>query len=196
MTHSTDINSVLRLMAADFSNLDQHNDNPPFFAHIRVCMRPLPPELLSAPSLFLEQAYDFTLNQPYRVRVLTFTVADDYILLENCTVREQERFYNASRNLEKLQTLTADDVEKMAGCDMRVNWTGNGFKGEIMPGKSCIVVRNGRTTYLDNSFEVDEHKLISYDRGLDPDTDEHVWGSIAGPFEFARKTSFAHEVSI
>ncbi|PSB01696.1 chromophore lyase CpcT/CpeT [Merismopedia glauca] len=196
MTHSTDLNSVLRWMAADFSNLEQHNENPPFFAHIRVCMRPIPPQVLSTPSLFLEQAYDFALNQPYRVRVLRFILADDHILLENCTVKDQEKFYGASRDLEKLKTLTADDVEKMPGCDMTVKWTGSSFKGEILPGKNCIVVRNDRTTYLDNSFEIDEHKLISYDRGLDPETDEHVWGSIAGPFEFFRKTSFADEVQI
>lgn len=196
MSNSTGVNGVMRLMAADFSNLQQHDDNPPFFAHIRVCMRPLPPELLGAPSLFLEQAYDFSLNLPYRVRVLRFVVEGDGIRLENCSVKEQERFYNASRDLERLNTLKAEDVEKMAGCDMSVVPMENGFKGEILPGKSCIVVRNGRTTYLDNSFEIDEHKLISYDRGLDPETDEHVWGSIAGPFEFTRKTSFADEVRI
>lgn len=196
MSHSTDIDAVMRLMAADFSNLQQHDDNPPFFAHIRVCMRPLPTELLSAPSLFLEQAYDFALNQPYRVRVLRFVDEGERILLENCSIKEQERFYNASRDLDRLKTLKAEDVEKMAGCDMVVKRAENGFKGEILPGKSCIVVRNGRTTYLDNSFEIDDSKLISYDRGLDPETDEHVWGSIAGPFEFSRKTSFAHEVKI
>jgi hypothetical protein len=196
MTHSTDLQNILQLMAADFSNRQQHEDNPPFFAHIRVCMRPLPLELLSAPSLFLEQAYDFVLNQPYRVRVLRFLLSGDRILLENCTVKEQERFYGASRDLDRLQALKADDVEKMPGCDMSVEWTGSSFKGQILPGKNCIVVRNDRTTYLDNSFEVDEHKLISYDRGLDPETDEHVWGSIAGPFEFVRKTSFAEEVLI
>jgi hypothetical protein len=49
-------------------------------------------------------------------------------------------------------------------------------------------------TYLDNSFEISERGLISVDRGLDPETDQLVWGSIAGPFEFVRRTSFAEEV--
>jgi hypothetical protein len=71
MTHSSDIATLARWMASDFSNQQQAFDNPPLYAHIRVCMRPLPYGLLSGVSLYLEQAYDFALNQPYRARVLT-----------------------------------------------------------------------------------------------------------------------------
>lgn len=35
---------------------------------------------------------------------------------------------------------------------------------------------------------------MSHDRGRDPETDEHLWGSVAGPFEFVRWASFADEV--
>ena len=196
MTHSTDINTLVRWMAADFSNQEQAFENPPFFAHIRVCMRPLPWSLLSGTSLFLEQAYDFMLNTPYRLRVFKLSVVDNRIELENYTVKDQEKFYGASRNLERLQELKADQLEKLLGCDMIVEWTGNSFKGYIKPGEACIVVRKGKETYLDNSFEIDEKKLISYDRGLDPQTDEQVWGSVAGPFHFTRWTSFADEVDL
>jgi hypothetical protein len=195
MTHSQDIKTLTRWMAADFSNQQQAWDNPPFFAHIRVCMRPLPDDLLGGTSLFLEQAYDFMLAQPYRLRVFKLSVVDDCIELENYKVTEEEKFYGASRNPQKLQELTADMVEKMNGCDMTVHWTGNCFHGQIKPGKACIVERKGKITYLDNSFDLDEQKLISFDRGRDPETDELVWGSIAGPFEFTPLTSFAAEVS-
>ena len=83
----------------------------------------------------------------------------------------------------------------MNGCDMNVTWTGTGFHGEIKPGKACIVERKGKVTYLDNSFDIDGSQLISYDRGRDPVTDELVWGSIAGPFNFKPINSFAEEVA-
>jgi hypothetical protein len=194
MTHSTDTLTLARWMAADFSNQEQAITNPPFFAHIRVCMRPLPESLLLGTSLFLEQAYDFMLNAPYRLRVLKFNLVDGRIELENYKVKEEENFYGASRDLEKLKFLKAEHLEKMSGCDMDVTWTGSCFRGEIKPGKACIVERKGKKTYLDNSFEIDADKLISFDRGLDPETDELVWGSIAGPFHFERKASFADEV--
>lgn len=196
MTHSTDIATLLRWMAGDFSNQQQAFDNPPLYAHIRVCMRPVPPEQLSGNCLFLEQAYDFMLDRPYRTRVLKFIVVDDRIILENYNLKESEKFAGGSRDLEILKTVTDADLEKMPGCDMFVDWTGHSFRGTIQPGKNCIVVRNNKTTYLDNSFEVDANNLTSLDRGFDPETDELVWGSIAGDFQFVRWASFADEVQI
>jgi len=194
MTHPTDLKTLAQWMASDFSNQAQAFENPPFFAHIRVCMRPLPEELLATTSLFLEQAYDYALNSPYRLRVLRLRVVGEHIELENYKVKEENNFFGASRDPARLKALTPENLELMSGCDMIVEWTGNSFKGTVKPGKQCIVVRKDRVTYLDNSFELDENQLISFDRGLDPETDELVWGSIAGPFHFSRRASFADEV--
>ncbi|BAZ22812.1 hypothetical protein NIES4073_37000 [Kalymmatonema gypsitolerans NIES-4073] len=196
MTNSTDIATLARWMAADFSNQEQAFENPPFFAHIRVCMRPLPLEVLSGVGFFVEQAYDYSLNDPYRLRVLKLVNTGKHIEIENYSVKEEKKFYGASRNLERLKTLTADDLEKLPGCNMIVEWTGHNFKGTVEPGKGCIVVRKGQKTYLDSDFEIDEDKFISRDRGRDPETDEHIWGSVAGPFYFVRWASFADEVKL
>lgn len=194
MTHSTDINTLARWMAADFSNQAQAFENPPFFAHIRVCMRPLPLGILSGVSFLVEQAYDYMLNDPYRVRVLKLMTVGDRITIENYTLNDEIPFYGASRDVQRLVQIKAEELEKLPGCSMVVEWTGHSFKGHVEPGKACIVVRKGLTTYLDSTFEIDDKQLISYDRGRDPETDEHVWGSIAGPFEFVRVKSFADEV--
>lgn len=194
MTHSTDIHTLARWMSADFSNQAQAFENPPFYAHIRVAIRPLPLAQFPEPMLFLEQAYDFLLNQPYRLRVLKLNIVNDQIELENYKVKPEEDFYGAARNLDKLKTLTLANLEKMEGCDMTVSWTGKSFKGIVKPGKNCLVVRDGKQTYLDNSFEVDSEKLMSLDRGYDPVTDELVWGSVAGAFHFVRWQNFADEV--
>lgn len=195
MTHSTDIVTLARWMAADFSNQEQAFDNPPFFAHIRVCMRPLPAQLLSGVSFYVEQAYDYILNKPYRVRVLNLMEAGSRIEIENYTIKQEEQFYGASREPQRLQSLSSDRLEKLPGCNMVVEWTGHSFKGKVQPGKGCMVVRQGRNTYLDSEFEIDRDKFISLDRGRDPKTDEHVWGSVAGPFHFVRWNSFADEVT-
>ncbi|MBW4582266.1 MAG: chromophore lyase CpcT/CpeT [Tildeniella nuda ZEHNDER 1965/U140] len=196
MTHSTDIATLGRWMAADFSNQAQAFENPPFFAHIRVCMRPLPVSLLSGVSLMVEQAYDYALNAPYRLRVLKLMATNDRIEIENFLVRDEAQFYGATRDVKRLETLTADRLEKLPGCNVRVHWTGNSFKGQVEPGKACIVVRKGATTYLDSEFEIDGEKFSSLDRGRDPETDEHLWGSVAGPFEFVRWASFADEIKV
>ncbi len=195
MTHSTDITTLARWMAADFSNQEQAFENPPFFAHIRVCMRPLPVELLSGVSFYIEQAYDFTLNNPYRVRVLKLMVAGDRIVIENYSVKEEQQFYGAARQKERLNALTCEHLEKLPGCNMVVDWTGSSFKGVVEPGKGCIVFRKDKKTYLDTEFEIDADKFTSLDRGRDVETDEHIWGSVAGPFYFVRRASFADEIN-
>jgi hypothetical protein len=196
MTHSTDITTLARWMAADFSNQAQALENPPFYAHIRVCMRPLPLDVLSGVSLIVEQAYDFMLHDPYRLRAVKLMTNGDRIEIENYIIRDEKQFYGASRDLERLATLTADHLEKLPGCNMWVEWTGHSFKGRVEPGKACMVVRKGQTTYLDSEFEINSDQFISHDRGRDPETDEHIWGSIAGPFEFVRWASFADEVKV
>jgi CpeT/CpcT family (DUF1001) len=196
MTHSTDIATLARWMASDFSNQAQAFENPPFFAHIRVCMRPLPLELMGGVSLFLEQAYDYELQHPYRMRILKLVAKDGHIVIENYTVKNEETYYGSSRETARLQALTPNQIEKMPGCDMLVEWTGTSFKGIVEPGKACMVQRKGQQTYLDNEFEITENTFSSLDRGRDPATDELVWGSVAGPFEFARRASFADEVKV
>ncbi len=196
MSHSTDIATLARWMASDFSNQEQAFENPPFFAHIRVCMRPLPLDLLSSVSFYVEQAYDYMLNDPYRVAVNKLVDAGDHIEIENYRVKDAEKFYGASRDLERLKSLKPDDLKKLPGCNMIVEWTGHSFKGMVEPGKSCIVFRKGQNTYLDSDFEIDGEKFISRDKGRDLETDEQIWGSVAGPFQFVRWHSFADEVKI
>jgi hypothetical protein len=194
MTHATDIHTLARWMAADFSNQQQAFDNPPLFAHIRVCMRPLPHSIFDGTGFYLEQAYDFQLNRPYRARGMKLVANNDHIVIENYTLKDPEIFYGASRDSQQLAKLTPDQFEKTAGCSMIVHWTGHSFKGAVEPGNACMVERNGRLTYLDSEFEIDADQFISWDRGRDPETHEHLWGSLAGPFLFKRKASFAHEV--
>jgi len=194
MSHATDLRTLARWMSADFSNQAQAFANPPFYAHIRVAIRPLSVEKFGGPMMFLEQAYDFMLQRPYRLRVLKLKVVDSHIEIENFKVNSQELFYGAARDLGKLNQLTPDHLEPMNGCDMIVDWTGTSFKGEVQPGKQCRIIRDGKETYLENSFEVSEAGLISLDRGYDPETHERVWGSVAGAFEFVRWGNFADEV--
>jgi hypothetical protein len=191
---TTDVVKLARLLAADFSNQAQAFENPPFFAHIRVGIRPLSIDLLQGVSLFLEQAYDIYMDQPYRLRVLKLLPREGHIEIENYQIVDEAEFYGASRQPTKLAELRPERLQQMFGCSHYAEAQGSGFHGYVQPGKKCIVHRNEEETYLASTFEVNEHLFRSLDRGCDPVTDRRVWGSVAGPFEFLRVTSFADEV--
>jgi CpeT/CpcT family (DUF1001) len=191
-----DIKTLVTWMAGEFSNQAQALENPPFFAHIRVCMRPLPLRVFGGLGIFLEQAYDFAIDQPYRVRVLEFLEVNGQITVPHYRLKDEKLFIGAARDPAQLSNLTRDHLDLMCGCGMDVAWTGSGFKGCVEPGKKCLVERKGQQSYLDNEFEVLDQgqKLISLDRGRDLVTDERLWGSIAGPFEFVRVQDFGSEI--
>jgi CpeT/CpcT family (DUF1001) len=198
MTHATDIKTLVTWMAGEFSNQAQAFENPPFFAHIRVCMRPLPLSVFGGLGIFLEQAYDFAIDQPYRVRVLEFLEVDGQIAVPHYRLKDDSLFRGAARDPAQLASLTRDHLDLMCGCGMDVEWTGSGFKGRVEPGKKCLVDRKGQQSYLDNEFEVLDqgNTLMSLDRGRDLVTDERLWGSIAGPFHFTRVNDFSSEIPV
>jgi len=56
-------------------------------------------------SFYVEQAYDYMLNDPYRVRVLKLIDVGSHIEIENYTVKQEEQFYGAARRkTESLNT--------------------------------------------------------------------------------------------
>ena len=198
-TTSSDVLTLATWMAGDFSNWEQAIENPPLFAHIRVAIRPLPLAVvanLTAETdggiwLYSEQAYDFEMHRPYRTAVLYLFDRDDHIEIKNHKIKDAPAYFGGSRDPEKLLTLKQEHLEPLDRCSYQVVRTErHTFKGIVEPGKGCAVERNGKKSYLESEFEVSEHTLSSLDRGRDPLTDVHVWGSIAGAFEFTKKAGF------
>jgi len=198
LSTSEQIFTLATWLAGDFSNWDQAIANPPFFAHIRVCIRPLPQSLTARGVwLYLEQAYDYSLNTPYRsamLQLIESSNAEFPIAIANYKLKDANAYFGAAREPQKLNSLTLEHLEPLPGCDMQVQVTEHSFKGQVEPGKKCCVFRNGKNTYLASEFEVTEQTYSSLDRGNDPETDDRIWGSVAGAFEFSKKASFAAEV--
>jgi CpeT/CpcT family (DUF1001) len=189
------LQTLARWMAGDFSNREQAFQDPAFFAQIRVCHRPLPYELLQGIGFYLEQAYDVSLDSPYRARVLHLVPQGEAICIRNYTLKDDERFWGAARQPERLQEITFQDLEKLEGCSYILQPDSDvAFKGTVEPGKACKVFRKGQETYLGSEIEIRENAFTVYERGFDPETDRQVWGSYAGPFEFSKWTDFSLEV--
>ncbi|GJQ09102.1 hypothetical protein GpartN1_g893.t1 [Galdieria partita] len=189
---------LARFLAADWSNENQAIENPPFWSHMRVSYRPLPFELLDGFSLYSESCYQAFMKQPYRTGVYRIVTRNDGKLeLELYKIEGEEEFYQGSRNIEKLRSLTRERLVKLPSCcNTILSWNESEqmFSGETVPGKLCIVHRKGQETYLHNSVTVSKEKLTSWDTGRCPKTDKLLWGAIAGPFEFYPVARFSHEV--
>jgi len=198
LTNPNDVYILAQWLAGDHSNWEQAIDNPPFFAHIRVGIRTLPnPISDEGVWLFLEQAYDFELHHPYRTAILNLLYRNERIEMVNYRLKNAEVFFGGSRDRDKLKPLNIEAIDKLEGCTQWVHRTDQlTFKGGVEPGKKCCINRKGVDTYLSIEFEVTETTYSSLDRGYDIVTDELIWGSIAGAFQFTKKASFGDEISI
>jgi len=69
------------------------------------------------------------------------------------------------------------------------------YVGNVEPGKSCLIPRDGKLTYLVSEVEVNQTSWISRDRGFDPENNAQVWGSEHGMLRFKKITSFSKEIT-
>ncbi len=176
---------LCQLLCGDFCNREQAFNNPPIYAHIQVRIRAL--SHLEPGSLLLEQAYTVAPNEPYRLRVLQVVVEAGKLIILNKGLRNEKSFYGATSSADRLLKVAAADLKLLTGCTYNISEEGNCYKGLIEPGCKCLVERNGMRTYLVSHFMISSIGMTTLDRGYNVETNEMVWGSLAGPFEFKRQ---------
>lgn len=186
------IANLVGLLAGGFSNQDQAFDNPPLYAHILVTVRPLPQ--LATGSLLLEQSYALEPSRPYRIRVLRVEADGEQLIIENQAIAEEQRFWGSTREPERMEAIRNEDLHPLLGCRYMVRAQGQGFVGEVEPGCRCLVERKGSIAYLVSRFEIEPGRMQTIDRGHDPQTHEHLWGSLAGPFDFRQTDDYSQEI--
>jgi hypothetical protein len=189
---STPLARLLRLLSAGFSNQQQAFENPPLYAHILVKFRPLPQ--LEPGSLLLDQSYAINPAAPYRIRVLRAEQQGEGLIIHNQAIHDDQRFWGAVDNPELRQQIQLSDLKPLEGCAYEVREEGGGFIGEVEPGCRCLVERKGAVSYLVSRLELNPQGMRTLDRGHDPQTHEHLWGCLAGPFEFSRTDDYSSEV--
>jgi CpeT protein len=188
------IYELASLMAGDFSNRQQSDADPKNYAHIRIFFRPLPWNFFKGIGFYSEQVYDYDLWTPYRQGVHRLIDRGDDIYIENYSLKEAENYAGSGHNRDILLTIPADAVERRYNCSMVFHKEKNIFYGSVEPGNKCLIHRKGVDTYLVSSVELSETTWISWDRGMNLNTHEQVWGSAKGPLKFSKRTSFADEL--
>lgn len=180
------------MLSGGFSNQEQAFENPPLYAHILVKFRPLPQ--LAPGSLLLEQSYAINPAAPYRIRVLRVEALNGQLTIVNQALAEDQRFWGAVEDSELRGRIQTSDLLPLDGCAYVVREESEGFVGEVEPGCRCLVERKGATSYLVSRLELNPAGMRTIDRGHDPNTHEHLWGSLAGAFEFARTDDYSDEI--
>lgn len=180
-------------IAGDFSNQQQAFEDAKNYAHIHVFFRPLPWDFFGGIGFYSEQVYDYDLWRPYRQGVHRFIDRGEDIYIENYSLQNPMFYAGAGRELSILRSIKPDKIDRRYHCSMIFQRRGNLFRGRV-EGNSCFIEKYGKKTYLVSDVELTENTFVSFDRGLDVDNHEQVWGSTAGALKFVKIQNFAAEV--
>lgn len=187
--------NLARVMAGDFSNAKQSQADPKNYAHIRVFFRPLPWEFFGAIGFYSEQTYDYDLWTPYRQGIHRLVDRGDCIYIENYSLQDSMIYAGAGHNRDILKTISPESITRRHNCSMVFHQEGKLFRGAV-EGSKCLINRNGIETYLISEVEITDNTWIGWDRGMNVETGEQVWGSAIGPLKFEKRLSFADELPL
>ena len=192
---SEDLLELTRCLAGHFNNTAQAMDKPAYYANIHVQHCPLPWSVFDGPGLYLEQYYDVYPDHPYRQGAYRIYESEEGLWMQNYLLKNPSRFIGAYKDINQVAKMTADDFTILNGCLSQVNPQEAGvFTGASVPTKDCQVERDGHLTYLSVEFTITRDYFHSWDRGLDVETDEQIWGAVLGSFEFSKVEDYAERV--
>jgi CpeT protein len=181
-------------MAGDFCNRQQSSADPKNYAHIRIFFRPLPSDFFAGIGFYSEQVYDYDLWTPYRQGIHRLIDRGSDVYIENYSLQDAYLYAGAGHNRDILLTIAPDKIDRRYGCSMVFHKETTMFRGTVEPGDNCYIERQGIKTYLVSEVELTETTWISWDRGMDCNNHQKVWGSAAGPLKFIKRESFASEL--
>jgi len=147
---------------------------PSKYAMVRLIHKKVP----GTKSMFYgEQAYNYSLDAPYRQFLVEATLDGEAIRVKNYDFDKSA--YLGFKNLE----IISKNLTIKENCDTILKFDGNSFVGSI-EGCSCYVEWQDQVTYVKNEIFLTKNEYHVVDRGYLLDKDEQVWGGKYGPFKF------------
>ena len=189
--NSNEIDKLSEYIEGVWTNKDQAEECPSLWSNINVSYKRLPEELLKGPSFYVESAYNYMLDRPYKTGVVLLRAIDEKIEMKNYRVIQPEEFWYGSYDDTLLKSICSDrliEVPEFCSTVFTYSKENDSFDGMTKPGKKCIIPRNDKKTYLDSRISLRKDMYSSWDIGRDIDTNEQVWGATTGAFVFKKIT--------
>lgn len=191
------ITTLAQWLAGEFENRAQAMEQPAWFVNLRLWYRPLPQRIEGNLALFAEQSNVLFLDQSYRQRVVVLKETEPQRLqAQYLALKQPEKFRGAGANPTLLSTLSFADLESLPGCTLTVTQQDGTFTAQLEPGAKCCFQYQGKILQVVLGFELTQERFLSYDRGIDPETGQALWGALMGPYEFSKCQDFAPELPL
>lgn len=187
------LQTLTAYLIGEFDNQAQARESPAWFVHLRLWQRPV--HLFeNSLAIFAEQSNVLKLDQPYRQRLLRLQEDDRGLKVQYYQFKDSSSVRGAGQQPELLDHLTEDAIELLPGCVLQVavNSTDQGFHfvASPLPDTQCVFSLGGNTIQVALGFEAMPDRFLSYDKGIDPATQQPIWGALLGAYEFEKVRSY------
>lgn len=187
-------------MVGEFENKAQAAADPSWYVHLRLWQRPIPSLSNSDTfTMLLEQVSPISGKPPYRQRVLQLTEQSGQIQGEYFALKNPLQFRGAGTQPALLNAMTADDLVSLPNSTAKIQYQGVGaadyrFQAKLPEGKFCSFEYGGQRKYVYLGFDIEKKhsvlELKTYDKGINPDTGQGLWGALMGPFILLKQDSY------
>lgn len=194
--------TLANYLAGEFDNRDQAIAEPTWYVPLRLWQHPVSLFAEDSLTLFAEQANVVTPDHPYRQRLLRLYQMQEQeqskLHVQYYAFNDPEAFKGAGTQPERLAALTSDQVECLPGCclDVAVETLSPDtyrFTASLSPSARCCFNYQGEIRQVSLGFAVSPATLLSYDKGVDPETGQGLWGALMGPYHFVKRQTFTWE---
>ncbi len=190
------LDTLVTYLTGEFENQAQAAESPTWFVHLKLWQKPVPSlSSASTHTLFLEQASVASTKPPYRQRVLQLSEKAGQLRGEYFALAQPSKFIGASADDTRLEHLTAGDLVGLPNSEAHIQYQataqGYRFQSALPEGKLCSFEYGGRRRYVYLGFDVEQKadgaiELLTYDKGIAPDTGRGLWGALIGPFRMIK----------
>lgn len=187
------LSTLAEYMIGEFDNRSQAIENPAWFVHLHLWQRPVALFDRDSRTIFAEQANILKLDNPYRQRLLRLQQIDQALSVQYYQFRDPSAVKGAGQQPELLNRLTETDIELLPGCTLQVRKNsaieGMQFIATPPPDTRCCFSVQGSVIQVELGFEARHDRFLSYDKGIDPETQQPIWGALLGAYEFVKVRS-------
>ncbi|MGI0485109.1 chromophore lyase CpcT/CpeT [Pantanalinema rosaneae CENA516] len=195
--------TLANYLAGEFDNREQAIADPTWYVPLRLWQRPVALFTDDSLALFAEQANVVTPDYPYRQRLLRLCQPpgqEESLQVQYYAFNDPDAFKGAGANPERLAALTPDQLELLPGCRLEVavdplSPTTYWFTATLPAAARCCFSYQGELRQVSLGFAASPDILLSYDKGVDPETGQGLWGALMGPYQFVKRQAFTWDMA-
>ncbi|MGD1939353.1 MAG: chromophore lyase CpcT/CpeT [Cyanophyceae cyanobacterium] len=190
-SHSQPLTTLATYLAGEFDNQAQAREEPVWYVPVRLWHRPLKLWGDRGFAFYAEQSNALKLDQPYRPRVFLLSESEGQIQVEYFQIADAEAVRGGGRSPELLTALNPDVLEPLPGCTLTVTQSAQKFSARPDPHCRCQFTVEGAVREVSLGFDASSEGLQTYDKGINPDTGQAIWGALMGPYQYQKLSTYS-----